>query len=141
MNLRLLRNYNEDDVLAKVLLLYFAFQHGAIGVIMLFEDLSLVYKTSTVDAMASMLPMELWGVLLLFVSVSFVIAAIQESKLSYVAMIVSGSIGFVIFGLIAMASIELAGNLTNSINYIVIASIDALIAIIGGMAIWLRKTR
>lgn len=137
--MKFLVNYSEDDVLAKVLLVYFAFQHSAIGLFLLFGDMSQI-KSKTLNEMATILPMDAWGLILIFAACNFILAAVQVSKLSFLAMIVAGITGAVVFSLLSMASLELSTNQTNTINYMIVASIDILIAIVGGVALWLRRT-
>lgn len=136
--MRFLKIYNEDDVLAKTLLLYFAFQHGAIGTFLLFSDLNTI-NSRAFNGMAKILPMDAWGIILIVSGVAFVITVLQEHKLQYWFMLLAGITGTSTFGLLAMASIELSVNQTNTINYIIIASIDIIIAILGGVGLWLRR--
>lgn len=135
----LLRNYNEDDLLAKTLLLYFAFQHGSIGLFLVFEDLTIL-KSKTIAGMSSILPMEAWGIILLVSSASFLLSVLQENKLEYWFMLLAGTTGVITFSLLSMASMELSTNQTNTVNYMIIASIDIIVAIIGGVALWRRRT-
>ena len=132
-------NYDEDDLIAKVFMLYFAFQHGAIGVVLLTQDLS-SYNSKTVLGMSEMLPMSSWGLILIFSAANFINATIQVSKLAYLAMVIAGVSGVIVFGLLSMASLELSINQTNTVNYMIISSIDVVLAIIGGVALWLRRT-
>lgn len=136
---RIIRNYNEDDAMSKILLLYFAFQHAAIGIFFMFSTEQLLAYNSF-KGMNELLPMDAWGIILLMSAVCFLLSTLFENKVQYYFMMVAGATGMVTFGLLAMASIELSTNQTNTINYIIIASIDIIIAIIGGIAVWLRKT-
>lgn len=137
--MRFLKNYNEDDVLSKTLLLYFAFQHGAIGVFLVFSDINAL-NSNAFKGMSKILPMDVWGIILLTSAVAFVITVLQEHKIEYWFMLLAGATGMVTFGLLSMASIELSVNQTNTINYIIIASIDLIVAILGGVGLWLRRT-
>lgn len=137
--MRFIRNYNEDDVLSKTLLLYFAFQHGAIGVFFVFTKMTYL-QSSALKGMANIMPMDAWGILLLISAVAFVVTVLQEHKLEYWFMLLAGITGMVTFALLSMASIELSVNQTNTINYIIIASIDLIVAILGGVGLWLRRT-
>lgn len=132
------KNYDEDDILSKLLLLYFAFQHGAVGLVFIFQS-SYIVKMEAFRGMSKLLPMDAWGIILVISAVCFVLSIIQEHFVKYYFMIIAGSTGMVAFSLLSMANLELAVNQTNSLNYIIIASIDVLIAILGGVAIWLRK--
>lgn len=136
--MRLLRNYDENDVLAKVLFLYFAFQHFAIGMFFISidnpEEYSIYFK-----GMIDIMPMDMWGLVLVLSTVAFVLATLQEGKMEYIFMLIAGSTGMVTFALLAMASIELSQNETNTVNYILIASIDLIVAILGGVALWFRR--
>lgn len=137
--MRFLHNYNEDDVLSKVLLLYFAFQHGAVGIFFVFGDVTTL-GSNAFKGMANLLPMDAWGILLLVSAIAFIITVLQERKLEYWFMLLAGITGMVTFSLLAMANMELSVNQTNTINYIIIASIDMIVAILGGIALWLRRT-
>lgn len=136
--MRFLKNYNEDDVLAKSLLLYFAFQHGAIGVFFVFSDISSI-GSNAFDGMARILPMDAWGIILLVSSAAFIVTTFQEKSIEFWFMLVAGVTGMVTFSLLAMANIELSVNQTNTINYIIIASIDLIVAMLGGIGIWVRR--
>lgn len=136
--MKLLRNYGEDDVLATILLLYFAFQHGAVGIVLLLMD-DEILAIPAFEGMARILPINIWGVIMLISAVLFVLSAIQENKSKYWFMMLSGLAGTIPFSLLAMANIEMAVGHTNTVNYIIIASIDAIVAIIGGVALWLRR--
>ena len=132
------KNYNEDDVMSKILLLYFAFQHGAVGVFFIFGDKQIL-QMKAFKGMSRLLPMDAWGILLLVSALCFTLSILQENSLQHYFMVAAGTSGMITFSLLAMASIELSTNQTTSLNYIIIASIDILIAILGGVAIWLRK--
>lgn len=136
--MRFLNNYNEDDVMSKILLLYFGFQHGAVGLYFIFSSEQLL-KMNAFEGMNGLMPMDAWGILLMISAISFVCTTIQETRLQYYFMILSGITGMFTFSLLAMASIELSVNQTNSVNYIIIASIDLIISILGGVALWLRR--
>lgn len=137
--MRILRNYNEDDILSKTLLLYFAFQHGAVGIFFMFAKID-SKMSNALKGMDELLPMDAWGIILLVSSVAFVVTVLQEHKLEYWFMLLAGTTGMVTFALLSMASIELSVNQTNTINYIIIASIDLIVAILGGVGLWLRRT-
>lgn len=134
--MRFLKNYNEDDVLAKSLLLYFAFQHGAIGIFFVFNNLS----GNVFKGMAKILPMEVWGIILLVSAVAFLVTTFQEKHIEFWFMLVAGVTGMVTFSLLSMANMELSVNQTNTINYIIIASIDLIVAILGGIGLWVRRS-
>lgn len=137
--MKLLQNYNEDDLLSKILLLYFAFQHGAVGFFFLFSNPTNM-QSEYLDGLREIFPMDVWGIVLIVSSLSFVFTILQENKLEYWFMMLAGSTGGLTFSLLAMASLELSIYQTNTINYIIIASIDIIIAIVGGVAVWLRRT-
>lgn len=137
--MRFFKNYNEDDVLSKTLMLYFAFQHGAIGMFFLFTELTVV-QSSALRGLAMIMPIGAWGVILMVSCFSFVFSVLQVGRVEYIFMIIAGITGMVTFSLLAMASIELSISQTNTLNYIVIASIDMLVAILGGVALWRLKT-
>jgi len=132
------KNYEEDDLITKIFFLYFAFMHGALGFFLATNDLS-IYKSKALDQMGNIVPMSVWGYILILASFCFVLSALQEGKPKYAYMIVSGLLGSVVFGLLAMASLELSENQTNTVNYLIVSSLDLLIAIMGGVAIWIRR--
>lgn len=136
--MKLLRNYDENDVLTKVLFLYFAFQHGVFGVSFIRYNDNDMYSTYF-KGLIDIMPLTMWGLVLVLSTVSFIIAAVQEGKLEYIFMLTAGLSGMITFALLAMASIELSMQQTNTVNYIVIASIDLIVAILGGVALWLRR--
>lgn len=136
--MRLLRNYDENDVLSKTLMLYFAFQHGAIGAFFMLNDNPEEYS-HYFKGMIAIMPLTYWGLLLILSTASFIFATVQEGKLEYIFMLIAGLSGMITFALLAMASIELSIHQTNTVNYIVIASIDLIVAILGGVALWLRR--
>lgn len=138
--MKISKNYNEDDLLSKVLLLYFAFQHGSIGLFLVLESVvTLREKSKTLDAMAWILPMDIWGIILLVSAGAFLFSVLQAGKAEYWLMIIAGISGGVTFGFLSMASMELSVNQTNTVNYMIIASIDMIVAIVGGVALWRRK--
>lgn len=132
------KNYDEDDIMSKILFLYFSFMHGAIGVFLVFNDLS-QYKSKVFDSMSHYVPMSFWGIMFLISAVSFIIVTIQEGRPKYIFMIVAGLFGSIIFGLLAMASLELSPQQTNTVNYAIVSSIDLIIFIVGGVALWIRR--
>lgn len=136
--LKFIRNYDEDDVIAKILFLYFAFMHGVMGYFIISNDLT-NYKSKVFNSMGAIIPMSIWGYVLILSAIFFVLVALQEAKPKYMFMILAGLAGCLVFSLLTMASLELSKNQTNTINYAVVGSIDLLIAIIGGIAIWRRK--
>lgn len=137
--MKLLRNYDENDVLSKVLFLYFAFQHGSVGAFFISHDDPQNYSPYF-KGMIDIMPMGAWGMLLIVSTASFIFAALQEGRPESMFMLLAGVSGMVTFALLAMASIELSENQTNTVNYIIIASIDFIVAVLGGVALWRRKT-
>jgi hypothetical protein len=138
--MKISKNYDENDLLSKVLLMYFAFQHGSIGLFLVLESVdTLTAKSRTLKAMSQILPMDIWGIILLIAAVSFIVAVLQEGKTEYYFMILSGLAGGVTFGFLSMASMELSVNQTNTVNYMIIASIDFIVAVVGGVALWRRR--
>lgn len=115
-----------------------AFLHGGIGLFLVF-GIGGVNDAPSYEGLSRILPMDAWGILLLISATAFLATVIQEDKLEYWSMILAGTIGVVTFGLLAMASLELAVNQANTINHIVVASIDMIVAILGGVALWLRR--
>lgn len=134
-----LKNYDEDDLMSKILFLYFSFVHGAIGIFFMFEDTS-KYNSKVLKAMDSMLPMKIWGVIMLVSTLCFVLSVLQEGKPKYAYMIIAGVSGSAVFGLLMMANLELASQQTNTINYAIVSSIDTIIALVGGVALWRLRT-
>jgi len=137
--MRYFNNYSEDNVVAKILYIYFAFAHGAFGFFLVTEDLSR-FNSKVIDAMGNIIPISIWGLILIAAGLGFLLAAIQENNIKSISMIVAGLIGAVIYGLMTMASIELSVNQTNTVNYVFISSVDLLIAMLGGVTLWKRRT-
>lgn len=137
--MKLFKNYQEDDVLAKVLFIYLAVQHSIMGAFLVFDTESMMIYPS-VQGVARLLPVDLWGSFLLASAVLFIATIIQENKLSFIFMITAGLLGMVTFGLLAMAGIELSSYRVTTIHFIVVASVDCIVTILGGVALWLRIT-
>lgn len=137
--MRYFDNYSEDNVISKLLYIYFAFAHGSVGVFLVLEDLER-FNSKVLRAMGSVIPMGIWGLILLIAALGFILMAIQEGKSKNISMVVAGIVGAFVFGLMAMASLELSVNQTNTTNYIFISSVDLLIATLGGITLWRRRT-
>lgn len=133
------KSYGVDDLVSKTFFLYFAFIHGALGFFLVTNDLS-IYNSKVLSQMGHILPMPLWGFILLLSSSCFILSALQEGTPKFISMLISGLLGNVVFGLLAMASLELSQNQTNTVNYLVISSLDLLVAIMGGVILWIRRT-
>lgn len=126
--------------MSAILFLYFSFIHGAIGVFLTFDN-PLQYGSKIFIGMNNLLPMRVWGILLLISSIMFILASFQEGRKQYTCMVISGFIGAIVFILMTMASLELvAGEQTNTVNYAIISSIDLVIAMVGGISLWIQKT-
>lgn len=136
--MRRIKRYDEDDFLAMMLFLYFAFVHGVVGMFLTFKDIS-KYKSKVFDAMTSLMPMNLWGIMFCVVAILFILTALQEGKSKNLMMLVGGVMGSLLFGLTAMANTELASNPTNTLNYAIISSFDLIFAFVGGVALWKSK--
>jgi len=137
--MRYFDNYSEDNVVSKILYIYFAFSHGVFGLFLVVEDLSR-FNSKVINAMDSVMPISIWGVMLILSALSFMLVAIQEGKIKGMSMIFAGFVGAMIYGLLAMASMELSVNQTNTLNYIFISSVDLLIATLGGITLWKLRT-
>lgn len=137
--LNIIKNYSEDDLMSKILFLYFAFIHGAIGVFFLFEDVS-KFKSKVIDGMISILPMQAWGIIMLLAAICFVLSLLQEGKPKHIYMVIAGVTGSAVFGLLMMANLELVASSSNTANYAIVSSIDIIIALVGGVALWKLRT-
>jgi hypothetical protein len=134
----MLRKYDDNDLLAKMFLLFFALLHGITGVYLVVVD-GVELQAATYYGMASLFSLDVWGCVFIAVGVLFVATSFQEGHVKHWLAIFAGTLGTVIFGLYAMASAELAVNSLISSRYALIASFNAIIAVIGGRAIWIRK--
>lgn len=137
--MRYFDNYDEDNVVSKILYIYFAFAHGSLGLFLIMSDLAR-FNSKVLSAMGEVMPMRAWGLIFLLAAIAFVLIAIQEGSSKSISMVVAGFVGSVTFGLMAMASLELSVNQTNTMNYIFISSVDLLIATLGGVTLWKRRT-
>lgn len=137
--MRYFDNYDQDNVVSKLLYIYFAFAHGSIGLFLVVSDLER-FNSKVLKAMGYVVPMSVWGLLFLVTAITFILIALQEGKAKHISMIVAGLMGAMVFGLMAMASLELSVNQTNTMNYIFISSVDLIIATLGGVTLWKSKT-
>jgi hypothetical protein len=134
----MLKNLDENDVLAKMFLLFMALFHTVTGLYIVLTD-NIKRESTTYTAMSTLVSLNAWGIVFLIVGVLYFFAAFHEGKLKYLLMIVTGFMGAVIFALYAMASIEVSGNLMVGARYAIIASFDLIIAIVGGYGLWNLK--
>lgn len=138
-NLRKLKNYDEDDIISKIFFLYFSFMHGAVGLFLFLKDIS-QFQSKVFEGMSSIMPMKMWGLIFLLSALWFFITAFQEGRPKFTYMTLAGLFGAIVFGIFAMASLELATDQTTTINYVIISSIDLIVALVGGVALWNRRS-
>lgn len=132
-------NYGANDFLVRMFFLFHALLHGTTGLyLLLMEDVK--YESPTYRMMSSLIPLELWGSFFLIASILYVVASFQEGRSKYWYMLIAGLIGTITFGLYAMASAELTSNIMISTRYSIIASFNAVIALVGVLSLWTRKT-
>jgi uncharacterized membrane protein HdeD (DUF308 family) len=89
--------------------------------------------------MSSLISLNYWGIIFVIVGALYFFAAFHETKCKYRLMLFAGTLGAIIFGLYAMASVEVSGNLMIAARYAIVASFNAIIAAIGGVALWKHK--
>lgn len=134
----MLRKYDDNDLLAKMLLLFNALLHGVTGgFLLLVSDVK--YQSDTYYAMSLLFSLDAWGCVFIVVGVLFIAATFHEGHYKHWLSILAGALGGVIFGLYAMASAELAVNVMVPARYAIIASFNVLIALVGGHEIWKRR--
>lgn len=132
------QKYDDNDLLAKMFLLFNALLHGVTGAyLLLTEDVE--YQSDMYYAMSSLVSLNAWGFVFIVVGVLFIAATFQEGSAKYRLTLLAGTLGGIIFGLYTMAAAELAVNIMVSTRYAIIASFNVFIAVLGGYAIWKRK--
>lgn len=134
----MLRKYDDNDLLAKMFLLFYALLHGVTGGYLLVVD-GVKFQSATYYGMASLFSLDVWGCVFIAVGVLFIAATFHEGHYKHWLSLLAGTLGGVIFGLYAMASAELAVNVMVPARYAIIASFNVLIALVGGHEIWKRK--
>lgn len=134
----MLRKYDDNDLLAKMFLLFNALLHGITGGYLLVAN-GIELQADTYLGMASLFSLDVWGCVFIAVGVLFIAATFHEGHYKHWLSIIAGVLGGVIFGLYAMASAQLAVNIMLPARYAIIASFNVLIAVVGGFEIWKRK--
>ncbi len=134
----MLQKYDDNDLLAKMFLLFNALLHGITGgYLVVVDDVEL--QADTYIGMASLFSLDVWGCVFIVVGVLFIAATFHEGHYKHWLSIIAGVLGGVIFGLYAMASAQLAVNIMLPARYAIIASFNVLIAVVGGFEIWKRR--
>ena len=134
----MLKNLDENDILAKMFLLFMAMFHTATGLyIVLTEDIK--RESTTYTAMSTLVSLNAWGIVFLIVGVLYFFMAFHEGLIKYLLMVITGLIGAVIFGLYAMASIEVTTVIVVGGRYAIVASFNLIIAVLGGFQLWMLK--
>lgn len=133
------RKYDDNDLLAKMFLLFNALLHGVTGAYLLLVE-GVEFQSETYYAMASLASLDAWGCVFIAVGVLFIATTFQEGNVKHWLSLFAGILGGIIFGLYAMAAAELAVNSMVPARYALIASFNVIIAVIGGRAIWIRRS-
>jgi hypothetical protein len=135
---RMLKNLDENDVLAKMFLLFMALYINVTGLYIVLTD-DIKRESTTYTAMSTLASLNTWGIVFLIVGFLYFFMAFHEGRVKHLLMIVTGTIGAIIFGLYAMASIEVSGNLMVGARYAIVASFNLFIAVLGGNQLWTLK--
>lgn len=134
----MLKNLDENDILAKMFLLFMALFHTVTGLYIVLTD-DVKRESTTYTAMSTLVSLNAWGIAFLVVGFLYFFMAFHEGKVKYLLMIVTSSIGAVIFGLYSMASIEVSGNIMVGARYAIVASFNLMISVLGGFQLWTLK--
>jgi hypothetical protein len=135
---RMLKNLDENDILAKMFLLFMALYINVTGLYIVLTD-DVKRESTTYKAMSTLVSLNTWGIVFLVVGFLYFFMAFHEGKVKYLLMIVTGSVGAVIFGLYAMASIEVTSVIVVGARYAIVASFNLIIAVLGGYQLWMLK--
>lgn len=133
--LKTLKNHDEDDLMSKILFLYFAFVHGGLGTFFMIKDMT-IFNSKAVIAMSNIIPIKVWGFVFLVTALCYVLAAIHDGKPKFIYMTIGGLLGSMVFGLLSMAMFELSAPQLDTTRYGIISSIDLIISMVGGIALW-----
>lgn len=134
----MLKNLDENDIQAKMLLLFFALYISVTGLYIVLKD-DVKYESTTYTAMSTLGSLNTWGIVFIIVGISYFFMAFHEGKVKYLLMIVTGFMGAVIFGLYAMASVEVTSVIVVGARYAIVASFNLMIAVLGGFQLWTLK--
>jgi len=135
----MLKNLDENDVLAKMFLLFMALFHTVTGLYIVLTD-NVKYESPTYLTMSSLISLNYWGIIFVIVGGFYFFAAFHEGKIKHQLMVVAGILGGIIFGLYAMASVEVTTNVMVAARYAIVGIFNAIISVIGGYSLWrLRK--
>lgn len=130
-----MKNYCEDDFMSRLMFVYLAFIHASVGYLFIFGDVSEV-NHNAFSAMSELLSNQTWGLILLAAAVSYLTVAIQENKTKHLGMLLGGFLGAIVFGFLTMAMIELDTPQFNTARYGVLASLNLIISVVGGLSLW-----
>lgn len=134
-----MRNQTENDFLAKAFLIFIAMYLAITGGYILTLD-GITYSTPTYDLMAGLLSLDTYGVLLLIASALLLYGTVQDGLARGYSLLIGGLIGGVLIVLYAMASFEGSTNALLPLRYALVAGFNLLIAGVGGVRVWIRKT-
>lgn len=134
-----MRNYDENDFLAKALLIFFAMYTVITGGYILSIE-NVRYSSPTYDLMAGLFSLDTYGVILIGIGALFIYATINEGKRRSWSLLIGGILGGVLFSLYATAAFEGTDSIMFPLRYSVIAGFNFIIAGVGGIGIWIRNT-
>lgn len=134
-----MRNQTENDLLAKAFLIFNAMYLAITGGYILTLD-GITYSKPTYDLMAGLLSLDTYGVLLLVASALLIYGTIQDGIARGYSLLIGGLIGGVLMVLYAMASFEGMPSVLLPLRYALIAGFNLLVAGVGGVAVWIRRT-
>jgi len=129
------RNFDEDYLMSKMWLLFNAGFMSVTGLYIIFTD-DVKRESTTYIAMNSLIPINMWGIVFLFVGVLYFFAAFHEGKSKHWLYVIAGTLGAIIFSLYAMASIEVTENIMVGGRYGIVAIFSLFIAFVGGYKLW-----
>ena len=134
----MLRNYNEQDIIARVSLICNALYLVITGGYLLTLEGS-AYSTPTYELMSGVLSLGAFGVMFIVAGLLIVHAAIQEGTRRSRSLLIGGLLGGLLLGLYTMASAEGSLNDMLPLRYAVVTGFNVIIAIVGGIGLWINK--
>lgn len=134
----MLRNYNEQDFIARVSLICNALYLVITGGYLLTLD-GTTYSTPTYELMSGVLSLGAFGVMFIVAGLLIAHAAIQEGTRRSRSLLIGGLLGGLLLGLYTMASAEGSLNDMLPLRYAVVTGFNVIIAIVGGIGLWINK--
>lgn len=131
----MLKNLDENDILAKMFLLFMSLYINVTGLYIVLTD-NIKRESETYTTMSQLLSLNTWGIVFLIIGFLYIFSAFHEGAIKFRLMVVAGTLGAIMFSLYAMASYEVSVNIVVAARYTVVASFNAIIATIGGVALW-----